>query len=111
TPASVDEDEAANVMKVVEHYTLADPWQRHGGTALLDTWADALAGSVDLPARMTRDAPLRLMRPETLRHEIRIELPDGWRLTTAPGTLAAAGGPIHYRRVLRHADGVIEISH
>src|SRR5690606_13253428 len=26
TPASVDEDEAANVMKVVEHYTLADPW-------------------------------------------------------------------------------------
>ncbi|KFN49345.1 DUF3857 domain-containing protein [Arenimonas composti] len=111
TPASVDEDEEANVMKIVEHYTLADPWQRHGGTALLDTWPDALSGSLDLPGRVSREEPLRLERPETLRHEIRVELPEGWKLSSEPGTVSAAGGPIAYRRVLRQADGVVEMTH
>ncbi|GGA67440.1 hypothetical protein GCM10011521_01950 [Arenimonas soli] len=99
-PLSVTEDEAENILVVHERYRLEDPLEPSGRTRTLAAYAEGLTSGTSLPDRVERDAPIGLPRPATLRHEILVDLPEGWVLENLPGKKAIQGGPTSYTRQL-----------
>lgn len=76
----VEDDRAANVLSVTEDYILKDPFMHEGGPVMaLDVYGEALQAASALPSTMSRRGPLEFAySPGSYRHEIEVELPDGW---------------------------------
>ncbi len=112
SPATVREDDAANTVVFTEHYLLANPWARTSGTSrVLASYAEALASSARLPNSMSRLDPMELAGPITMHHEVRVELPEGWAMTTVPETKQIATGQGDYSRVLSQDGRKVSLSH
>lgn len=111
TPTRVSQDDAANRLVVEEHYRLAAPLQANGPGRLLESFAEALSDDARLPGVMDRTAPLALDRPASLRHEIRVDLPPGWVLSTLPGETRSQAGPATYRRDVGQEGGTVSVVH
>ena len=76
----VEDDRAANVLSISEDYILKDPFTHEGGPVrALDVYGEALQAASALPSTMSRKGPLEFAYPHgSYRHEIEIDLPDGW---------------------------------
>lgn len=95
------EDEVANTVALTEHYLLDDPWGKSSGNSrLLPTYAQAMAADLRLPDSMSRVEPMALSGPVDVRHEIRIDLPEGWVLSSQEGSQAITSGATRYSRQL-----------
>ncbi|TNJ33762.1 DUF3857 domain-containing transglutaminase family protein [Arenimonas terrae] len=111
SPTQVSQDEDANRLVVEEHYRLAAPVQRDGDRRYLESFAETLSADAELPGAMDRTAPLELDRPARLRHEVRVDLPPGWVLSTLPGETRATAGPASYRRKIGQDGGTVSVVH
>jgi hypothetical protein len=112
SPASMSEDEAANTVLVKEHYRLTPGWESTGVTTrTLSAFADALRGDVIVPNSLVRTAPIDLANPATLRHEINVELPEGWSLDDAPEDYAVESPSMRYQRTLSNEGRRVTLVH
>jgi hypothetical protein len=111
-PATASEDDAANTVLVHEHYRLTPGWSDNGLTSrTLAAYADALRSDVVMPNASARTAPIALSNPTVLTHEVRIELPEGWRLGDAPEDVDYDTAALHYRRTLAQAGRNVTLVH
>lgn len=108
---SMEEDEGRNEIVLRQDYDLADVLTPDGQSRTLSSYAEALSVAARLPRRVERDAPISLDRRSTLRHVVRLDLPEGWRSGTLPGALNISGGPAHYSRQIDVNDGRVELQH
>ena len=77
----VKDDRDANTLVVREAYLLKDPYVKEGANLGLDTYALGLDNPTDPPRTIQRRGPLELGTPSRYRHDIRFEVPAGWRPT------------------------------
>lgn len=111
SPATFSEDADANTVVLNEHYRLDAALERKGNEAWLDVFAETLSNDLGLPSSMARTEPLALSRPGLLRHEVHIELPEGWVLSTPPGQVQATGGPMAFHRTLSQKQRTVSLVH
>jgi hypothetical protein len=112
TPPEATEDDAANTVLVREHYRLVQGWDYSStGMRRLTAHADALRTDTILPEAVERTAPIDLANPSHLSHEVRIELPAGWRLDEEPETLAIEAAPVRYERTLSTKGNTVSLVH
>ncbi|MDH5834579.1 DUF3857 domain-containing transglutaminase family protein [Luteimonas kalidii] len=76
------DDRHANELRVTEEYLLTQPFDTEpGAVKALDVYAETLHELAQLPASMARTSPLDYAVPGRYRHEIEVEVPEGWRAT------------------------------
>lgn len=101
----VEDDRAANVLRIRESYRLASPWDQNGDTRSLDLQADTLSTVATLPRHTERKGPLYFARPGRYVHDVRVEVPAGWMPRFAKEDTRITSGAFAYRRVLESTDG------
>jgi hypothetical protein len=112
TATTVSEDEVENTLTYREHYQLDGVWSGDvGGSRRLSSYAEALSFDARLPESMARTEPMRLSRPSSLRHEVRIELPTGWVLSDLPEKKTVTSAPVNYSRTLSQEGNTVSLVH
>lgn len=111
TPVAMAEDPEKNILTLSEHYRLPEALDTVGNERTLESYAESVSGYAVLPSVIERTAPIALARPASVRHEVRVALPEGWVLSNLPGEVEARGGPAKYRRTLSQAEGEVRLVH
>lgn len=108
----VQDDRRANVMTVVEHYRLAAPLEAEGGAVSgLSVRADAIEAPATLPSTMDRRGPLRFAVPGLYRHQMRVDVPPGWKPTFGSGSESVQGKYFGYSRDVRIAGNEVVLAY
>lgn len=107
----VRDDRDANVITMTERYLLEDPFDEEGSVRAFDTYADTLDAPSVLPAVIDRKGPVVARRPGAYRHQIEVQVPDGWtpRFNGSKGSGKASG--MGYAHAIGVADGVANLSY
>lgn len=111
TPLAMAEDAEKNTLTLSEHYRLPEALSQVGNERTLESYAESVSGYAVLPSVIERTAPIALARPASVRHEVRVALPEGWVLSNLPGEVTAGGGPATYKRTLAQQDGEVRLVH
>ena len=111
-PAATVDDENANVLRMSEHYRLKEAWEDgDGASRVIEVYAEGLAAAAALPKSMSRTAPLSLSRPETISHEIRLELPPGWSSSGTDADVVEKNPSFQYLRQIKHVGQTVIVHH
>lgn len=94
----LEDDRAANMVTVVEHYQLAAPFERAGNERWLDVTADALGDPTTLPGTLERTGPLYFGQPAHYTQDVEIALPAQWRSLESAETQRIDSAAFGYRR-------------
>lgn len=97
-PPRVDDDRPRNVVKVFEHYLLADPFDEEGLRQTLEVHAEALSGGAEMPTIVQREGPLGYLFTKYYRHRIEFEIPEAWIPTFAAGSVEHSSPAFAYSR-------------
>jgi transglutaminase-like putative cysteine protease len=99
--ASVElqDDREANVVKVTEHYAIAELWRvnESGKNKEFTLRAYTIEDALGKPATTVRTMPLALYHPQFLRHTIEICLPSDWKVKPEHTEVAASEMRFQFR--------------
>lgn len=107
----VEDDRARNVIRILETYRLAAPWQQEGDTRSLGLEAEALSAVSALPDRSERSGPLYFARPGRYVQEVSVEAPAGWTPRFAREDERIASKAFEYKRTLEPTDTGARLRH
>ncbi|TZF90663.1 DUF3857 domain-containing transglutaminase family protein [Cognatilysobacter lacus] len=76
---TIEDDRAADELRVQEHYRLAMPFTEEGdGVRALSVFAEPLDKPLQLPDSMTHPGPLHVGMPGVYRYRVEVDAPAAW---------------------------------
>lgn len=100
-PYTVDDDQAANVLTLREHYVMPNPFRKNDdGELELTLHADELYRYADSLESSVRTAPLALSYPQHVTQVVTARLPEDWGVE--PDTVAIKNPAFRYRGVVEY---------
>lgn len=106
----VEDDRAANTLKIVEGYLLKAPFAPEGdGRQGLDVFAETLDGVSRLPSSIARTGPVAVTSPGRYRHEIEVEGPPGWLPLAGTERDVFASPAFAFERTVDRSEGRVRV--
>jgi transglutaminase-like putative cysteine protease len=94
------DDRERNTYVVTESFLLKHPFEDAAKPAL-EVYGLTLDDASELPRTMSRKGPLLVGSPTAYRHEIRVQMPEGWHPTFSQETEARNSPAFSYTRKLK----------
>lgn len=111
-PITVSEAPDGNSLTMVENYRLPSALVRASGSSLaLDVYAESIGSDLAKVPPQSRLAPLALSFPMSYRHEMRLDLADGWEWMGEPETQKIDTDEFSYSRQITKAGDSLSIMH
>ena len=89
-PFDVSDDTRANTVVVTEHYAVKDFWPADAqGARQAAFHVPEIDNELRAPAEPIRTMPLSLHGPQSLREQVRVQLPQDWPVATLDRTVAS----------------------
>ena len=94
------DDRERNTYVVTESFLLKHPFE-DAAKPSLEVYGLTLDDASELPRTMSRKGPLLVGSPTAYRHEIRVQVPEGWHPTFSQETEARSSPAFSYTRKLK----------
>jgi hypothetical protein len=92
------DDRERNTYAITETFLLKHPFEAGVAAPTIEVYASALSDPSELPETMHRTGPLAVGTPGNYRHEIRVQVPEGWHPTFSADDDARASQAFAYSR-------------